>query len=778
MASRILKIFLISAVLGALASSCSVTRHIPEGSYMLKRNVIVTDKETPRKERITATELNRYVQQSTNKHFLGTNLNAWLYAQANPASTNSWNRMLRRMGEEPVVWSPARTRLSTEYIETYMASRGFFESKAWNEVDTLRRQKVVVKYGTLQGTPSRITSIRYDFRDKLLEGIIMQDSVQTLLHTDDIFDTGVLDAERQRIATNLKNRGYYNFDVSNITYVADSTRGNYQIDLTMILHRHLKEYLEDGTAVYEDNKIYRIRDVFVYPDYDMLADYSTSAYSDRLDTVSYNGLNIIYEDKLKIRPKILQKSIKFGPDYLYTARQVAATSAELMRLGAFRSASLLFTPVDLSEKVANVDGTTIAEDYLRCDIRLVPSLRQSYKVELEGSAASTFYGLRATLGYQNRNLLRGAELFDASLTAGFEFMTSGSRRVSYELGVGMGLTFPRFVNVWDMDKANKAKSPETRLTLSANWQDRAYYTRALLGLNWGWSWGLRRFENFTLRPVDIGLVRRIYIDPTFEEELHNPYLRASYNSQLIAGLSTSYVYNNQPRDLNAGAVVLRANLETTGNLFQGLTHWLSKPTTSGYYNILGVRFSQYVRGDVSFSQKIVLGAKTAIAYRLAGGAIYSYGNSQSPPIDKMFFAGGINSMRGWGVRTLGPGGMLYEKKDYPSQMGDVKLEGNLEFRFPVWSIFHGAVFCDIGNIWFMRSSPSEYPNEAVFHFNNFYKQLAFNTGLGLRLDIKFAVLRLDWGIQLHNPGLPAGERWIHNFKWADTALNFGVGYPF
>jgi outer membrane protein assembly factor BamA len=446
-----------------------------------------------------------------------------------------------------------------------------------------------------------------------------------------------------------------------------------------------------------------------------------------------------------------------------------------MRLGAFRSASLLFTPISGGTAAQN-DATK--EGLLRCDIRLTPALRQSYKIELEGSAASTFYGLRATLGYQNRNLLRGAELFDASLTAGFEFMTSGTRRISYELGVAVGLTFPRFVNLWDMDRPNKAKSPQTRLTLSANWQDRAYYTRALLGLNWGWSWGLRRFENFTFRPVDISLVRSLYIDPEFEEQLQNPYLRASYNSQMIPGLSMSYVYNNQPRDLGAGAVVLRANLETTGNLFSGLTHWLSKPTSGGYYNVLGVRFSQYVRGDVSFSQKIVLSPKTAIAYRLSGGAIYSYGNSTSPPIDKMFFAVGFNFLGGGGVRARGRGGMLYEKQNYPSQMGDVKLEGNVEFRFPLWNIFHGAVFCDVGNIWFMRSSPTEYPEEAVFHFDSFYKQLAFNTGLGLRLDIKFAVLRLDWGIQLHNPGRAAGERWIHNFKWANTALNFGVGYPF
>jgi outer membrane protein assembly factor BamA len=740
--------------------------------------VITTDKATPRKERITATELNRYVQQSTNKHFLGTNLNAWLYAQANPAGTSGWNRMLRRMGEEPVVWNPDKTELSRGYIETYLASRGFFEGEAWYDVDTLKHKKVIVRYGERQGTPWRIASIRHDFHDRPLERIIMEDSIETLLHPGDIFDIKALDAERARITANLKNRGYYNFDVGNITYVADSTRGNHLIDLTMTVQQHLKEYRLDGNPVYEDNKVYRIRDIFVYPDYDMLTDYGQSSYSEGLDTIIYRGLNIVYEENLKIQPKILQRSIKFGPGNLYTAGQVSATSAELMRLGAFRSTSLLFTPVYLSEREANVDGASAGEGYLRCDIRCVPTLRQSYKIEFEGSAASTFYGLRATLGYQNRNLFRGAELFDASLTGGFEFMTSGSRKLSYELGVAVGLTFPRFVNLWNMDRPGKAKSPETRLTLSANWQDRAYYSRALFGLNWGWSWGLRRFENFTFRPVDIALVRRIYMDPDFENQLQNPYLRASYNSQLIAGLSTSYVYNNQPRDLNAGAVVIRANLETTGNLFQGLTHWLSHSTSGGYYNILGGRFSQYVRGDASFSQKIVLGEKTTIAYRLSGGAIFSYGNSQSPPIDKMFFAGGINSMRGWGVRTLGPGGMLYEKKSYPSQRGDVKLETNVEFRFPLWNVFRGAVFCDVGNIWFMRSSPTEYPDEAVFHLNNFYKQLAFNTGLGLRIDIKFAVLRLDWGIQLHNPGKPAGERWIHNFKWNNTALNFGVGYPF
>ena len=174
----------------------------------------------------------------------------------------------------------------------------------------------------------------------------------------------------------------------------------------------------------------------------------------------------------------------------------------------------------------------------------------------------------------------------------------------------------------------------------------------------------------------------------------------------------------------------------------------------------------------------MLGEVTALVGRLYGGYGMAYGNSTSIPFDRLFYAGGANSMRGWAPRTLGPGSVP-EPDDavFPSQLGDMKLEANLELRFPIWGIFHGATFVDVGNIWFADRHSAPSP-AAVFHFDSFYKQLGFDAGIGLRLDIKFAVLRLDWGIQIHNPNAPAGQRWIHNFKWKNTALNFGVGYPF
>ncbi|MDE7129210.1 MAG: outer membrane protein assembly factor, partial [Alistipes sp.] len=189
-----------------------------------------------------------------------------------------------------------------------------------------------------------------------------------------------------------------------------------------------------------------------------------------------------------------------------------------------------------------------------------------------------------------------------------------------------------------------------------------------------------------------------------------------------------------------------------------------------------------VRSDINLSHNIVLGKNLSLAGRLFAGVGVAYGNSKDMtiPFDRMFYCGGANSMRGWTPRTLGPGNAPeseIENSIFPTQVGDVRLEANLEFRFPIWGIFQGATFLDLGNVWYMRYN-DKITDDQVFHFNRFYKQLGFNTGVGIRLDIKFVVLRLDLGLQLHNPNRPQGERWIRNLKWSGMALNFGVGYPF
>jgi outer membrane protein assembly factor BamA len=512
------------------------------------------------------------------------------------------------------------------------------------------------------------------------------------------------------------------------------------------------------------------------------------------DTTYYRGLNIISNGKPKVRPAVMHAAIPLSPNTLYNASLVNRTYNEIMSLGYFKSARIAFEelPRGINDTlVVNYAGDSgdayspkkfesINEGLLRCYILCAPSLKQSLKVELEGSTTSSFYGLAATLGYQNRNLFRGVETLNASVTFGYEYMKAPhtAKRKANELGFAVGLSFPRFVAPFRIS-SRTVNMPRTKVELSFNYQDRPYYRRDLSRATWTYSWrSLNGRYNYQFRPIDLNWINVSYIDEAFFNSLQNEYLRQSYRTQAIVGLSASYSYNNQNKHIGGNATLLRINFESAGNLLNLVEKGFSHKTADGHYEILGVRYSQYVRADINLSRKIVLGEKTAIAGRIFAGCGIPYGNSTALPFDRLFYVGGSNSMRGWTPRTLGPGNTPAQNTPYPVQMGDMRLEGNIEFRFPIWDMFYGATFFDVGNVWYLGRDKQEVPADGIFHFNKFYKQLGFNTGLGLRLDITFVILRLDWGLQLHNPNRPVGERWIHDFRWKNMALNFGVGYPF
>jgi len=790
---RIVKLLAV-VLLGVVAGACSVTRYIPEGHYLLQRVTIEDDQNTPRKERIMADDLEKYVRQTPNKRLLGTNFYVWLYEQANPAKQNRWNNWKRRIGEAPVLLDMGLTQKSAENLKIYMNSRGFFSSQAFFEIDTTsRRKRARVAYRTVQHEPYRIDSISYEFRDKSLEPLILPDTANTLLRSGNIFDISVLDRERERITAHLRERGYFNFTVNNIEYVVDTLGGNRRVDVAVVIKQHLTGYNDQGQPERENNMIYRIDRINVYTDYDPMK-IETEKGTTKLDTTYFRGLNIVSNGRPNLRPQILRQAIPLYPNYIYNSAQVNRTYTDLMSLGYFKSTRVAFVEqpraAEVTDYISYVGATRdstkvryLKEGYLTCNIYCTPTLKQSFKVDLEGSTTSSFYGLKATVGYQNRNIFRGAEAFDVSFAVGYEFMKGrdAKKRQATEFGVSTSLTFPRFLVPWRTSRYRSVNQPKTKLELSINFQDRPYYKRSLSSAGLTYQWTDSRYSSFSLRPIDINVVDVSYLDPDFLADTNNLYLKNSYKTQFIAGLTFGYSYNNQMKNLGGNATVIRFNAETAGNLLDGFAHLFSSPTgdaSDRYYTIFKIRYSQYFRADLSLSRKIMLGEKTALAGRLYGGVAMAYGNSTSVPFDRLFYAGGSNSMRGWTPRTLGPGSVPRPDTAYPSQLGDMKLEANLEFRFPIWGIIHGATFLDAGNIWFLKSDPEQYSNEGVFYLRDFYKQLGFNTGIGLRFDIKFAVLRLDWGIQLHNPNNPAGERWIHNFRWKNTALNFGVGYPF
>lgn len=780
--------------LGILCSACSVTRKLSPGEYFLQRVEIQDDKQTPKQERIKSTTLEEYVRQSPNKRFLGTNFYVWAYNLANPNKDNWWNNLKRKVGEEPVLLDTLLTEKSAQNLKTYMDSRGYYSSQVEYSIDTTRRRKrAFVSFKTIQNEPYRIKSISYDFRDNQLAPVIEADTASSLLKVGNIFDITALDKERQRIASYLNDRGYYNFSINNIEYRVDTLGNNREASIRMIVKRNITGYDERGRAIMDNNRIFRITEINVMPEYDPATEREVASQR-MVDTTFYQGLNIISEGKPNVRPAVLRTAIPLTPNTLYNSSQVERTYSEIMSLGYFKSARIAFEElprgVDDSLMV-NYAGEgreaysprrfeDIKEGYLRCHILCSPTLKQGVNVELEGSTTSSFYGASATVGYQNRNLFRGVETLNTSVTFGYEYMKAPNttKRSANELGLTVGLSFPRFILPFRLSTRN-INMPRTKVEVSFNYQDRPYYRRDLSRATWTYSWrSLNGRYSYQLRPIDINWINVGYMNNEFFNSLRNEYLRQSYRTQAIVGLSGSYTYNNQNKNIGGNATLLRINFESAGNLMNLIGRTFSERTDEGYYNVLGVRFSQYVRSDVSLSRKIVLGEKTALAGRIFAGCGVPYSNSKALPFDRLFYVGGSNSMRGWTPRTLGPGNTPAEDTPYPVQMGDMRLEGNLEFRFPIWGMFHGATFVDVGNVWYLGRDKTQVPADGVFHIDKFYKQLGMNTGLGLRIDITFVILRLDWGIQLHNPNRPEGQRWIHDFRWKNTALNFGVGYPF
>ncbi len=790
------KIWCVLILVTILQASCSITRHMPQGDYLLHKNEIAYSDSTLKKDRIPESTLTPYIKQDPNKRFLGTNLYLWIYNLASPDKNNMFSRLCRSVGQPYVTVDPNLIESSTINLKSYMNSSGYFNAKSTYSVDTTKRRKATITYHIDQGEPYRLGEITHLFKDKTIGVVIMEDSASTLIHKGDIFNESTLNEERSRISDLLKEKGYFSFGVDDIYYTADSTAGDKTVNIKMVVKQRTTGYTKNGEPILDDFTVYRMRNVYINPNYNPIEAVTDSTYNNVLDTLQYRGLNIIYENRPSVRKEFLRELVNIYPNDIYRAQEVNKTYNNIMRLGFYKSASIMFNETKsvapsfityIGSDANNESAAKTKEEYLDCTILCTPALKQSYKVELEASTNSNFYAFKVTAGYQNRNILRGTEILDVSLTTGYEIRHGEGDRSSYEIGSTVGLSFPTLLTPFNVDKYNKLNNPTTRVAISFSSQRRQNYERTISGLSWGYSWDNGKNSMYTLRPIDLSLVKMGHIDSLFINNLDtigNTYLKNSYESQFIAGISASYTYNNQKLNSNANSIIFKLNLETSGNLANGLTNLFNSKTYDGetgrnFHKILGIRYAQYVRLQSSFSNKIQLGEKSSIVYRLLAGAALSYGNSDAVPYDRLFYSGGSNSMRGWMVRTLGPGNQTTNIKNslYHSQLGNLKLETNLEFRFPVWDMLHGALFFDLGNVWYMKEG--EAPTEGVFHFNSFYKQLGFNTGLGARIDLDFLVLRLDWGIKLHNPNLPAGNRWINSFKFKDTtALNFGVGYPF
>ncbi|WP_018666706.1 BamA/TamA family outer membrane protein [Bacteroides gallinarum] len=755
-----------------LLASCSATKYVPEGSYLLDEVRIQTDNKE-----IKPSSLSMYVRQNPNaKWFSLIKTQLYVYNWSGRDSARWINRTLRRMGDAPVIYKEEETKRSSEEMTKAIQNMGYMSATVV-PVTRKKKKKLKLTYKVSSGKPYKIRSLKYDIKDEKIWEYMQQDSADTYLTEGMYFDVNRLDAERQRITDNLLRNGYYKFNKEYISYTADTVRNTYQVDVTM----HLAPYRQPNDDTPQNHRQYYINKVSFITDYNVLGASAVNGI-DINDSIHYKGFPIYYKDKLYLRPKVLTNNLRIVPGSLYNEPDVQRTYSNFGRLQALKYTNIRFSETQASDT-----------SKLNAYVMLTKSKYQSVSFELEGTNSAGDLGAAASVSFQNRNMFKGSEAFMIKLRGAYEAVSglqSGYNHEDYtELGAEATINFPRFLFPFLSNDFRRKIRATTEFGVQYNYQIRPEFSRIIASASWSYKWGLQRQR--AQHRIDLLDINYLYM-PSISQEFRDKYLnneqnyilKYNYDDRLIVRTGYSYTYNSAGQALMNNTIIgnsysIRVNFESAGNLLYAVAKMTNmKKNEDGEYSLLSIPFAQYIKGDFDFAKNVVIDNRNSIAFHVGAGIAVPYGNATIVPFEKRYFSGGANSVRGWSVRDLGPG-VFPGDGNFMNQSGDIKLDANVEYRTRLFWKFRGAVFVDAGNIWTLRDYKDQPGGK--FEFNKFYKQIAVAYGLGLRLDLDFFVLRFDGGMKAVNPVYSNQKEHfpiIHPKFSRDFAFHFAVGYPF
>ena len=763
--------YAILAVIVFLLASCSSTKYVPDGSYLLDEVRIHTDNKE-----VKPSNLSMYVRQNPNsKWFSLIKTQLYVYNWSGRDSTRWINRTLRKLGDAPVIYSEEETNRTSEEITKAVQNMGYMGASV-EPVRQAKKKKMKLVYKVTTGKPYKVHTLKYDIQDSKIEEYIRKDSAATLLSEGMYLDVNVLDAERQRITSKLLQNGYYKFNKEYISYTADTVRDSYLVDLTL----HLLPYRQHNDTAQQNHRQYTINKVNFITDYNVLqASALNSIEVD--DSLHYKGFPIYYKDKLYLRPKVLTNNLRIIPGTLYNEQDVQRTYSNFGRLQALKYTNIRFFEVQQNDSAK-----------LNAYVMLTKSKHQSVSFEVEGTNSAGDLGAAASVAFQHRNMFKGSEAFMLKLRGAYEAVSglqSGLNQNYIELGTEATINFPRFMFPFLSSDFKRRIRATTEFGLQYNYQIRPEFTRIVASAGWSYKWGVQqRRSQHRIDLLDINYLYMPSIDSTFRkkylEKDENYILKYNYEDRFIVRTGYSYIYNSAGKALmnNSGignSYTIRLNFESAGNLLYAVAKLGGmKKNASGEYTLLNIPFVQYLKGDFDFAKNLAIDNRNSLAFHFGAGIAIPYGNATMLPFEKRYFSGGANSVRGWSVRDLGPGSFPGDN-NFMNQSGDIKLDASIEYRTRLFWKFRGALFMDAGNIWTIRDYKDQPGGQ--FEFNKFYKQIAVAYGLGLRLDLDFFVLRFDGGMKAINPAYEKKkDRYpiIHPKFSRDFAFHFAVGYPF
>ena len=763
-------------VLVVMTTACSSTKHVPQGKFLLdKVKINVTD---PHKD-VEASQLANYLRQNANHRVLGgLKLQLALYNIAGRDSANWFNRWIKRVGTPPVIYDSALTVASADQLHMALSNRGFMNNVVTYQVEAdSAKRKARINYDITLGEPYFIRSIDYDIPDEDLRDIILADTARFTVHEGDLLNYNRLDEWRQNITENLRNHGYYAFNKEYITFMADTAAGSKAVDLTL---NSRDPYRNDHMPYYTEHEPFYVRDVVYVTDYDPVEMHDAFWGADTVTL--HSGIKIIEGPDRYLRHDVLDECNHIEPGQLYNAEAITRTYRALGRLNILKQINIDVRPL------GEVDGVLMVDAY----VLLSPDKSQTVSVSLEGTNSEGDLGFGVGLDYEHRNIFKGAEVLSAKAKVSYESISgnlSGLINNNYsEYSTELGLTFPKFMFPFLKRSFKRKIQASTAFTVNFDYQARPEYTRIIAGGSWRYQWTERsRRMAHTLTLVDVSVISVPKYNEEFFKRITNPLLFYSYQDHLIMRMGYNF-YRTNKAEMNVlqmgrfqrNVFTIRANAETAGNLLYGLSHLTGqKADADGSYKAMGIRYSQYFKADADYSFTHYFDHRQSVAFHVGAGVAVPYGNSDVLPFEKRFYSGGANSVRGWGVRTLGPGS--YDSNNNLSkfiyQCGDIRFDVNLEYRAKLFWVVELGLFMDAGNIWTIKNYEDQ-PG-GVFKFNKFYEQIAAAYGAGIRLDFKYFLMRVDMGMKAHNPA-SGQEHWplLHPRFKRDSEFHFSVGYPF
>ena len=755
-------------------AACSTTKHLPEGETLylgLKKVNIVNEDKSPAAENALE-EVNGAISIAPNNAiFVNPNVRfpipfgLWIYNRFERYEKGFGHWIFKKLAAKPVLISTVnpdtRVKVATNLLRDY----GYFNGKVTYQVDSTRNPRAVkLSYDINMGKPYFIDTLEYRGFSAYADSLIRANLSGRLVNKGDHFNVVTLNSERDRIIDLLRNYGYYYARSEFITFYADTLKNPGHVCIRMQPKNNLPP---------EASRTYFLGNTNV-----RLTGYNGEEPTDSIRlrdfTIYYSG------DKPGLRFNVLRNRFIYRKGEQYSLRRQNYTQEALSRLGVFKYNEFQYVPR--------------GNDTLDINVNSLFDLPYDSELELNATMKSTKQtGPGAIFKLSRKNFLRMGASLSLELNGSYEWQTSStvnrekSVMNSYELGAALTLDFPRIILPWIKNRIDPFRFPShTNFKIYIDQVNRARYFRMLsFGGSVSYSFQPSRSMKHTVTPLHLAFNRLQHRTAAFDSvATANPMLFRSLDDQFIPSVTYTFTFDDSWKQKRV-QWWWENSISSAGNVTSLIYQAFGKKLSQRDKKFLGTPFAQYLKYTTELRPLIKFDDRNHLAMRFMAGVIWAYGNKTVAPYSEQFYVGGANSIRAFSIRSIGPGRFHpaeTSRFSYVDETGDIKLEANLEYRFRIiGNLFggslNGATFLDAGNVWLMRSDSSR-PG-AQFTFKKFFDSVALGSGVGIRYDLSFLVLRLDWGIALHVP-YETGKSGYYNIpRFKDgMGVHFAIGYPF